>query len=108
MNKIIGQRNNLTILEENVLQWDEVQLSLQKKFGRDIFESWIKKISLNKEYNNYLILSTPTKFVRDWIVSRYADKILDVIKDFKKTINRIEFVTNEEDKNSKNITYHKF
>ena len=101
MNKIIGQRNNLTILEENVLQWDEVQLSLQKKFGRDIFESWIKKISLNKEYNNYLILSTPTKFVRDWIVSRYADKILDIIKDFKKTINRIEFVINEEDKNSK-------
>ena len=101
MNKIIGQRNNLAILEENVLQWDKVQLSLQKKFGRDIFESWIKKISLNKEYNNYLILSTPTKFVRDWIVSRYADKILDIIKDFKKTINRIEFVINEEDKNSK-------
>ena len=101
MNKIIGQRNNLAILEENVLQWDKVQLSLQKKFGRDIFESWIKKISLNKEYNNYLILSTPTKFVRDWIVSRYADKILDIIKDFKKTINRIEFVINEDDKNSK-------
>ena len=101
MNKIIGQRNNLAILEENILQWDKVQLSLQKKFGRDIFESWIKKISLNKEYNNYLILSTPTKFVRDWIVSRYADKILDIIKDFKKTINRIEFVINEEDKNSK-------
>ena len=101
MNKIISQRNNPAILEENVLQWDKVQLSLQKKFGRDIFESWIKKISLNKEYNNYLILSTPTKFVRDWIVSRYADKILDIIKDFKKTINRIEFVINEEDKNSK-------
>ena len=34
----------------------------------------------------------PTRFVRDWIVSRYADKILDIIKTFKKSIQRIEFL----------------
>jgi len=37
----------------------------------------------------------PTRFVRDWIVSRYADKILDIIKVFKKSIQRIEFLIEE-------------
>ena len=33
--------------------------------------------------------------MRDWIVSRYADKILDIIKQDKKTIERIEFEIEE-------------
>ena len=40
-------------------------------------------------------MSAPTRFVRDWIVSRYADKVLDIIKKFKKTIQRIEFFVEE-------------
>ena len=41
------------------------------------------------------MLSAPTRFVRDWIVSRYADKILDIIKTSKQSINRIEFLIEE-------------
>jgi len=50
---------------------------------------------LEKEFNHYVVLSVPTRFVRDWIVSRYADKILDVIKNFKKSIQRLEFLIEE-------------
>ncbi|MDC0059847.1 chromosomal replication initiator protein DnaA [Pelagibacteraceae bacterium] len=42
-------------------------------------------------------MSAPTRFVRDWIVSRYADKILDIIKVFKVSIQRIEFLIEEND-----------
>ena len=33
----------------------------------------------------------PTRFFRDWIVSRYLDKILKDVKSFKLSLNRIEF-----------------
>ena len=56
----------------------------------------VKKISLVKEYNDYLILSVPTRFFRDWIVSRYLDKILEQLKGFKQSLNRIEFKIVEE------------
>ena len=91
-------QTNFVIQEENDLDWHEIQDELEKKFGKGVYDSWIRKITLNKELNNYVILSTPTKFVRDWIVSRYADKILDTIKKFKKTIERIEFVLEEKEK----------
>jgi len=92
------------IKEENQLNWNEVLEKLKKTFGNDIYESWIKNINLKKEFNHYIILSAPTRFVRDWIVSRYADKILDIIKTFKKSIQRIEFLIDEtQEKSDKSL-----
>ena len=87
--------NILLAKEENLLNWNDTLDKLKKTFGRDIYESWIKNVNLKKEFNHYVILSVPTRFVRDWIVSRYADKILDVIRTFKKSIQRLEFSIEE-------------
>ena len=65
--------------EENILNWIAILEKFKKSFGSDVYESWIKNINLKKEFNHYVVLSAPTRFVRDWIVSRYADKILDLI-----------------------------
>jgi chromosomal replication initiator protein len=86
--------------EENVLNWNEILQKFKKTFGTDIYESWIKNISLIKEFNHYVVLSAPTRFVRDWIVSRYADKILDIIKNSKQSIYRIEFSIEENQEKS--------
>ncbi len=83
------------VKEENLLNWSHVLEKFKITFGNDVYESWIKNVSLKKEYNHYVVLSAPTRFVRDWIVSRYADKILDIIKTFKKSIQRIEFLIEE-------------
>ena len=92
----IKQKTNILLAqEENQINWDDVLVKLNKNLGKDIYESWIKNLNLKKEFNHYVILSVPTRFVRDWIVSRYADKILDIIKVFKKSIQRIEFLIEE-------------
>ena len=93
--------------EEDLLNWIEVLEKLKKTFGSAVYESWIKNINLKKEYNHYVVLSVPTRFVRDWIVSRYADKILDVIKLFKKSINRIEFLIDETEKSNQLNSFKK-
>ena len=84
--------------EEQTLSWSEVQDSFKKTFGNEIYTSWLQKLSLIKEYNDYLILGVPTRFFRDWIVSRYLDKILEQVKGFKLSLNRIEFKIIEENK----------
>ena len=84
--------------EEKTLNWNEIQSSFQKIFGNEIYSSWLQKISLVKEYNDYLILGVPTRFFRDWIVSRYLDKILEQVKSFKLSLNRIEFKIIEENR----------
>ena len=92
-------------LEENLLDWNEVLKNFKTTFGNDVYESWLKNINLKKEFNHYVVLTAPTRFVRDWIVSRYADKILDIIKTFKKSIQRIEFLIEESKERSDKIEF---
>ena len=107
--KIIQMEKNITNQkiyiseEEKTLEWSEIQAAFKKTFGSEIYNSWLQKISLVKEYNDYLILGVPTRFFRDWIVSRYLDKILEQVKNFKLSLNRIEFKIIEENKQNQEI-----
>ena len=92
-----------SLFEENLLQWDRVQENLKENLGLQIYTSWLKNIKLIKEYNHYVVLGVQTRFFRDWITSRYADKILDEIKKHKLSINRIEFKIQEERTDSNTI-----
>ncbi len=85
-------KNNLEQKNSNKISWSEVQVSLKKNFGSELFESWLKKIDFVDEFNNYILLSVPTRFIRDWITSRYLDQILQIIKVFKKEIIRVELI----------------
>ena len=57
---------------------------MKNKMGSDIYESWLKKIYFIDELKNYVLLSVSTRFIRDWITSRYLDQILQIIKVYKK------------------------
>ncbi len=99
---------------EKKIDWQSIKKELREKLGNDIFESWIKKIELVEEFHNYILFSVSTRFIRDWIVSRYLDQILQTIKEYKKDLVRIEFTiknnketeiseTNNSSKNSSEI-----
>jgi len=103
MDNKIKKQNVYTSEEEKTLIWDDIQNSFKKTFGSEIYNSWLQKITLIKEYNDYLILGVPTRFFRDWIVSRYLDKILEQVKSFKLSLTRIEFKIVEENKQNQEI-----
>ena len=90
MNKLTNTKNINNFTSEGI-EWNQVQNEMKNKLGLEIYESWLKKISFVEEFNNYLLLSVPTRFIRDWITSRYLDQILQIIKVYKKDIIRIEF-----------------
>ena len=94
--------NNKNILNKNTenftstkLDWSIIQAEMRNKLGNDIYESWLKKIGFVEELKNYVLLSVSTRFIRDWITSRYLDQILQIIKIYKKDINRVELKINE-------------
>ncbi len=80
------------------LSWNKIQLDMKEKLGNDIYESWLKKIDFIEEFNNYILISVSTRFIRDWITSRYLDQILQIVKTHKKEIIRIEFSINDKKK----------
>ena len=103
--KSFKQPENFTSEEEKTIVWSNIQASFEKNFGSEVYQSWLKNISLLKEFNDYLILGVPTRFFRDWIVSRYLDKMLAQLKTFKGSINRVEFKISEDHKVSVNENF---
>ena len=98
----MNKSTNINNLNPESFEWKLVQNEMKSKLGLDIYESWLKKITFVDEFNNYLLLSVPTRFIRDWITSRYLDQILQIIRLYKKDIIRIEFKIYDQDK-SQNI-----
>ena len=97
-------KNSEEISQQKV-NWNEVQLRMKTSFGNDIYESWLRKLTFVEEFKNYILLSVSTRFIRDWITSRYLDQILKIIKDLNKNINRIELKIHEinDDNNDETI-----
>ncbi len=104
----------------NKLEWHLIQNEMKRKLGSEVYESWLKKIDFIEEFNSYILISVPTRFIRDWITSRYLDQILQIVKSFKKDLIRIEFRIIEKDmklgnpdnhnildKKSKNVSFLK-
>ena len=100
MNKLTNNQN-IENFKSNSFEWRLVQADMRDKLGSEVYESWLKKISFIEEFNNYILLSVPTRFIRDWITSRYLDQILQIIKNYKKDIVRIEFRIVEPDHSGK-------
>ena len=101
-------KNNKDFYEKK-LDWETIQSEMKSKFGSDIYDSWLKKIEFIDEFNNYILISVTTRFIRDWITSRYIDQILQIIKIYNKNISRIEFsINHKKDSISENISENKF
>ena len=90
-----SKNKDLNVLKLENFNWNIIQLEMKNKLGKDIYESWLKKIEFVEEFNNYLLLSVPTRFIRDWITSRYLDQILQTVKKYKKGIVRLELKIGE-------------
>ncbi len=97
MNKSFKNKN-LENLNLETLDWKAVQTQMKNKLGLEIYESWLKKINFLDEFNNYILLTVPTRFIRDWITSRYLDQILQIVRNYKKDIVRIEFKIVDQEK----------
>ena len=100
-------KNNLNVNINKTFSWEIIQKELRHQFGNEIYESWLKKIVFKEKYTNYILVSVSTRFIRDWIVSRYLDQILGTIKKFNKEIIRVEFkIDNKPDENKNRNNVH--
>ena len=100
--KNIYKNQELSKSKSEKLDWNLIQNEMKRKLGSEVYESWLKKIDFIEEFNSYILISVPTRFIRDWITSRYLDQILKIVKIFKKNLIRIEFKIVENNTSSEN------
>ena len=58
-----------------VSQWDRVRARLRAEFGDAAFNSWLRPVALADAHEGQVTLTVPTRFMRDWVMNHYADRI---------------------------------
>ena len=71
-------------------QWNSVLKKLNAEYGNEIFNSWIKNISIRNLDEDILYFTVPTRFIRDWITSHYLDKIIYFLNQENSEIKRVK------------------
>lgn len=55
--------------------WTKVRERLRGEYGEATYNSWLKNIDLEGVANGHVTMSLPTKFLRDWVINNYANRI---------------------------------
>ncbi len=72
--------------------WNNVYEKLREEFGEAVFRSWLKPMKLQAYYHGTLEVSVPTRFMKDWISSHYAARMLEMASEEQAEIKRLEIV----------------
>jgi len=69
--------------------WERVQRRLRAELGEDVYTSWFKCLEVSEVSEGSLMLSVPTKFLRNWISQHFLERIHRHIKAEMPDIERV-------------------
>jgi chromosomal replication initiator protein len=70
--------------------WSRVKERLRAEVGEDVYSSWFARIELDAIEQGTVRLSVPTRFLKSWIQSHYAERVLACWRAQENQINRVE------------------
>ncbi len=81
--------------DENEISWPQVVSELKKSLDKDSFQNWIKPISFESFNSKNLIISVPTRFLRDWIIKNYASVVKRACIDEGCNVEKLTIIVKE-------------
>jgi chromosomal replication initiator protein len=86
---VIPQKQH-AIMNIDQERWNRVKDRLRFELGEDIFSSWFIRMEFEAIDKEAVRLSVPTRFLRKWVQSHYADRVLAQWQVEEPTITRLE------------------
>ena len=76
-------------------QWHKVSGVLRAEIGEAAYRSWLKPISLEGERGGLITVSVPTRFMRDWVMAHYMDRLRALWSEENPAVRAIDVVVQE-------------
>ncbi len=70
--------------------WTRVKERLRAEVGEDVYSSWFARMELDGRDGDTVKLSVPTRFLKSWIQSHYAERVLACWQSEQPSFSRIE------------------
>lgn len=73
-------------------RWDRVRRRLRAEVGEDVYSSWFARMEIEDCGAESVRLSVPTRFLRNWIQSHYAERLVTLWRGEKPAVKKIDLV----------------
>ncbi len=77
-------------------RWERVRERLHAAYGEAIFKSWLQPLRLADVKNGQVMITVPTRFMREWILAHYVDNILRFWNNEDRTIHSVDIFVRPE------------
>ena len=76
-------------------QWQRVRLRLRDEFGEAAYRSWLSSLSLADVADGTVRIEVPTRFLRDWVLAHYVDRIRSLWIGENRSVGRVEIIVTQ-------------
>ena len=73
-------------------QWGQICSQLKNEVGDTAFESWLKPLSIGSFSDGVMNICVPTRFMRNWVITHYSDRIHKIWEKKNPAIKNINFI----------------
>jgi chromosomal replication initiator protein len=73
-------------------QWKKISGLLRAEIGEAAYRSWLKPMSIHGQREGTVTMAVPTRFMRDWVIAHYADRLCALWGDENPLVQGINFV----------------
>jgi len=72
----LGDRGPTRATRVDIDRWTRVKAQLRAELGEKVFSSWFGRMELDRIHDTTVHLTVPTTFLKGWIQTHYADRLL--------------------------------
>ena len=80
--------NDASVLD----QWGQICEQLKVEVGETAFDSWLKPLTIGSFNEGTMNICVPTRFMRNWVITNYSDRIHKIWEKKNPAIKNINFV----------------
>ncbi|MFV0626000.1 MAG: chromosomal replication initiator protein DnaA [Alphaproteobacteria bacterium] len=84
-------------------QWGQICSQLKNEVGETAFDSWLKPLTLGSFNDGIMNICVPTRFMRNWVLTHYSDRIHKIWEKKNPSIRCVNFVVQTMQEESKGL-----
>ena len=73
-------------------KWARVRGRLRSEYGEQAYRSWLKPLTLVGHTNGEFRIAVPTRFIRDWVMQHYSDRLRQLLAGEVNEFRAVEIV----------------
>ncbi len=73
-------------------EWNQICNQLKTEFGETAYDSWLKPLSIGSYSSGVMNICVPTPFMKNWVLTHYADRIHKIWERRNPDIKKINFI----------------